>query len=75
MPLRPPVRRLCSKASCSIDASSTLTYVYNDAQVVIGPLVATAQPHAYDLCPAHAARLTVPVGWSLVRRQVYPEAI
>jgi len=49
--------------------------VYGDAQAVIGPLSAIAEPHTYDLCDVHATSLTAPVGWSIVRHQAYPEAI
>jgi hypothetical protein len=34
---------------------------------VLGPLATYAEPHCYDLCSAHAARLTVPLGWEVVR--------
>jgi len=36
---------------------------------VVGPLSTTREPHSYDLCDAHARRLTVPHGWELVRHQ------
>ena len=38
----------------------TLTYVYRDSTAVLGPLAAYVEPHCYDLCAAHADRLTVP---------------
>lgn len=46
---------------------ATLTYVYADQTAVIGPLAVTAEPHTYDLCADHAARLSVPQGWNVVR--------
>jgi hypothetical protein len=46
---------------------ATLTYVYADSTVVLGPLATYAEPHTYDLCDAHATRLTVPRGWDVVR--------
>ena len=46
---------------------ATLTYVYADSTVVIGPLATWAEPHSYDLCADHAARMTAPRGWELVR--------
>lgn len=46
---------------------STLTYVYADQTAVLGPLATYAEPHAYDLCADHAARLSAPQGWSVVR--------
>lgn len=36
---------------------------------MVGPLSTTREPHSYDLCDAHARRLTVPHGWELVRHQ------
>ena len=46
---------------------ATLTYVYSDSNAILGPLAATAEPHSYDLCERHAARLTAPRGWTMVR--------
>ena len=34
---------------------------------MVGPLAAYAEPHCYDLCDAHAARLTAPRGWAVLR--------
>jgi hypothetical protein len=45
----------------------TLTYVYRDSTAVLGPLATYVEPHCYDLCAAHAARLTAPRGWDVVR--------
>lgn len=49
---------------------ATLTYVYSDSTAVLGPLATYAEPHSYDLCEAHAARLTAPRGWEVVRLAV-----
>jgi hypothetical protein len=46
---------------------ATLTYVYSDSTAVLGPLALYAEPHTYDLCIAHAERLTAPRGWEVVR--------
>lgn len=46
---------------------ATLTYVYADSTVVLGPLASQAEPHSYDLCETHAGRLTAPRGWEVVR--------
>ena len=40
----------------------TLTYVYRDSTAVLGPLAAYVEPHSYDLCEKHAARLVAPRG-------------
>ena len=61
------VSRQCSRAACPRPAARTLTYVYSDSTVVLGPLATYAEPHAYDLCDDHADRLTAPRGWDVVR--------
>ena len=52
---------------CGQPAVATLTYVYSDSPAVVGPLATYAEPHSYDLCIAHAERLTAPRGWEIVR--------
>ena len=59
--------RLCSRPACKQPALYTLTYVYRDSTAVLGPLATYVEPHCYDLCAAHAARLTAPRGWDVVR--------
>jgi hypothetical protein len=66
-----PVRR-CSRSACSLPAVATLTYVYADSTAVVGPLATHAEPHCYDLCEAHAERLTAPRGWEVVRHREDP---
>ena len=51
---------------------ATLTYVYADSTAVVGPLATHAEPHTYDLCDAHAVRLTAPRGWEVVRHDPDP---
>src|SRR6202042_1101558 len=63
-PLKP---RRCSRPACKQAAVHTLTYVYRDSTAVLGPLAAYVEPHCYDLCAAHADRMTVPIGWEVVR--------
>ena len=46
---------------------ATLTYVYADQTAVLGPLATYAEPHCYDLCEPHSARMTAPRGWEVVR--------
>ncbi len=46
---------------------ATLTYVYSDSTAVVGPLATVDEPHSWDLCDAHASRITAPKGWELVR--------
>ncbi|MGF1664611.1 MAG: DUF3499 domain-containing protein [Kineosporiaceae bacterium] len=59
--------RRCSRTGCGSAAVATLTYVYADSTVVLGPLATYAEPHCYDLCADHATRLTAPRGWEVVR--------
>jgi hypothetical protein len=51
---------------------ATLTYVYADSTAVVGPLATYAEPHTYDLCEAHAVRLTAPRGWEVMRHDPDP---
>ncbi len=64
---RVTVSRHCSKTACGNRAVATLTYVYAEQTAVLGPLATYAEPHSYDLCDQHAARLTAPRGWDVVR--------
>ena len=59
--------RRCSRTACQRGAVATLTYVYSDSTVVLGPLATYAEPHCYDLCSVHAERLTAPRGWEIMR--------
>jgi len=61
--------RRCSRIGCDAAAVATLTYVYAQSTAVVGPLATSVEPHSYDLCPAHAGRLTVPRGWEVVRHE------
>lgn len=62
--------RQCSRTGCSERATVTLTYHYGSSHVWLDVLVTERDPHAYDLCERHAARLTVPSGWRLDDRRV-----
>lgn len=59
--------RPCSRVSCRLAATMTLTYIYAESRAVLGPIAMFSEPHAYDLCERHAARLTVPNGWTVER--------
>ena len=65
--------RTCSRASCTNAAIKTLTYIYSDSTAVLGPLATYAEPHNYDLCSTHSERLTVPVGWNVIKQEVTAE--
>ncbi|TWX40295.1 DUF3499 family protein [Frigoribacterium sp. ACAM 257] len=64
------IPRPCSKVACHDEAVSTLTYVYADSMVVVGPLSERIEPHGYDLCARHASSLSVPQGWQVLRQVV-----
>lgn len=57
-----PIRQ-CSRPDCAEVAVVTLTYEYGRSQVWLDDLLAERDPHAYDMCRRHAARLSVPLGW------------
>jgi hypothetical protein len=59
--------RCCSRTACKQPPVYTLTYVYRDSTAVLGPLAVYVDPHSWDLCEMHAARLVVPRGWDVVR--------
>ncbi|AWE41964.1 DUF3499 domain-containing protein [Actinobaculum sp. 352] len=59
--------RQCSRQNCHEPAVATMTYGYDDATAVIGPLSPVAEPGAFDLCADHALSVTVPRGWTMVR--------
>ena len=66
--------RSCSRVSCRATATMTLTYIYAESKAVLGPIAAFSEPHAYDLCARHAAKLTVPNGWSVDRQALVTES-
>lgn len=59
--------RRCSRTGCGNPAVATLTFAYAECTAVVGPLARSAEPHSYDLCADHAAGLTAPKGWDIVR--------
>lgn len=62
--------RVCSKVACQSVAIATLTYDYNDAMAVLGPLAIRHEPGSYDLCERHAESMSAPQGWQVVRHVV-----
>lgn len=44
-----------------------MTYQYQEATAVIGPLSPTAMPGAFDLCADHLHTVSIPRGWQIVR--------
>src|ERR1044072_9536389 len=60
------VPRRCCRPGCPHYAVATLTFVYSDSTAVVGPLATVSEPHSWDLCVAHAGRITAPRGWELV---------
>ncbi len=64
------IGRHCSRSGCHKKAAMTLTYIYAESIAVLGPLATYSEPHAYDLCDIHGAKLTVPNGWQVIRREI-----
>jgi hypothetical protein len=68
----PSNRRQCSRPACAEAAVVTLTYEYGRSQVWLDDLTPERDPHGYDLCAPHAARLSAPLGWRVAdRRQLH----
>jgi hypothetical protein len=61
--------RQCSRTGCAAPAVATLAYQYGRSLVWLDDLAADRDPHSYDLCERHAARLSVPNGWRLDDRR------
>ena len=59
--------RICSKVACAREAVATLTFDYEGRMAALGPLGADNDPHAHDLCAEHAARMSVPAGWAVLK--------
>ncbi|WP_028707371.1 DUF3499 domain-containing protein [Propionicicella superfundia] len=59
--------RRCSRSACSGPAVATLTFAYRDQTAVLGPLALQSEPGGYDLCREHAAGLSAPLGWEVIR--------
>ncbi|MEN9823546.1 MAG: DUF3499 family protein [Ilumatobacteraceae bacterium] len=64
------MRRQCSRTGCAEEAIATLSYQYARSIVWVDELAAERDPHNYDLCQRHTARLSVPNGWRLEDRRV-----
>lgn len=64
------VSRLCARPGCSSPASATMSYGYASRTVWVDDLAPEADPNAYDLCPVHADRQSVPQGWNRTDRRV-----
>ncbi|HTH07090.1 MAG TPA: DUF3499 family protein [Ilumatobacteraceae bacterium] len=61
--------RQCSRTGCAQPATSTLSYQYARSLVWLEDLTAERDPHCYDLCDRHTAKLSVPNGWRLEDRR------
>lgn len=69
------IRRRCKRVGCSEEPVATLTYTYQDATAVLGPLAAVADPHGYDLCARHADQVLPPRGWEVIRLAPHMEPV
>ncbi|MDP2291896.1 MAG: DUF3499 family protein [Actinomycetota bacterium] len=67
--------RQCSRTGCAEAASVTLSYQYARSMVWLDELTDERDPHSYDLCQRHTARLSVPNGWRLEDRRTRRELV
>jgi hypothetical protein len=67
--------RQCSRTGCAEAATVTLSYQYARSIVWLDDLSGERDPHSYDLCQRHAARLSVPNGWRLEDRRSRRELV
>jgi len=67
--------RQCSRTGCAEAATVTLSYQYARSIVWLDDLTVERDPHTYDLCQRHAARLSVPNGWRLEDRRSRRELV
>jgi len=65
-----PRVRTCARIGCSTLAAATAVLHYGDRTVEVIDLVREPTPGLVDLCPAHVARLTPPMGWTIADRRV-----
>lgn len=63
------VERYCSKVGCTTTATSTLLFEYANSTAWLHDLTPESEPSGYDLCTAHAERMSVPRGWDRVDRR------
>jgi len=61
--------RQCSRPGCAVAASATMSYDYASHAAWLDDLADERDPNQYDLCPAHADRLSVPLGWARTDRR------
>ena len=59
--------RKCTRRTCPHPAVAALTCDYGHNTVVIGPLPMQREPYATELCEAHVAKFTAPLGWEIIR--------
>jgi hypothetical protein len=68
------VNRHCCRSGCVDPAIATLSYHYAVGQAWLDDLAPEKDPHGYDMCARHSARVTVPHGWTLEDRRARAEA-
>lgn len=67
--------RRCTRNGCRWPASASLTYAYVKRVAWIEDLTPLPHPAVYDLCAAHAERLSVPLGWAKEDLRIVPPAV
>jgi hypothetical protein len=57
--------RVCARPGCSEIAVSTFVFSPAELTVWVGDLTDDRRSAGHDLCEVHAARLSVPQGWTM----------
>ena len=63
-------RQFCVRPMCGGAPAAALHYDYAASTVWLDPMTEELVPGAWVICVAHAERLGVPAGWTLVDRRV-----
>lgn len=60
---------------CNAEPAATVSLVYAGRRVMIGDLIPERDPNLLDLCDEHVARMTPPVGWTVLDERVSAPAL
>ena len=52
-----------------MEACATVALRYSEREVLVGDLIAEADPNLLDLCSSHADGLSPPIGWRITDRR------
>lgn len=66
---------MCANFGCEQTAVASLTYDYQEATAVLGPLPPKPQANITEFCEQHANSFTVPQGWQVIRLSYASEPV